>query len=215
MARKTPPPTPTTVLLVRHGKTPTTGQSLPGRASGLHLADEGVRQAERAAERLAELTKVDAVYSSPLERTRETAKPIGVALGIKPKVVRGLLECDFGDWTGAQLKDLFKLPEWRTVQQAPSQFRFPNGESFTEMQLRMVGTIERLTAQHPGGTIVCVSHADPIKAAMAHALGTHIDLFQRIVISTCSISAVSYTTGGPIVLAVNSTGGSLKELAPS
>ena len=215
MARKTPPPKPTTVLLVRHGKTPTTGQSLPGRAPGLHLADDGVRQAERAAERLAELTKVDAVYCSPLERTRETAKPIGAALGIKPKVVRGLLECDFGDWTGAQLKDLFKLPEWRTVQQAPSQFRFPNGESFTEMQLRIVGAIEQLTAAHPGGTIVCVSHADPIKAAMAHALGTHIDLFQRIVISTCSISAVSYTTGGPIVLAVNSTGGSLKELAPS
>jgi probable phosphomutase (TIGR03848 family) len=215
MARKTPPPTPTTVLLVRHGKTPTTGQSLPGRAPGLHLADEGVRQAERAAERLAELPKVDAVYCSPLERTRETAKPIGTALGIKPKVVRGLLECDFGDWTGAHLKDLFKLPEWRTVQQAPSQFRFPHGESFTEMQLRMVGTIEQLTARHPGGTIVCVGHADPIKAAMAHALGTHIDLFQRIVISTCSISAVSYTTGGPIVLAVNSTGGSLKELAPS
>jgi probable phosphomutase (TIGR03848 family) len=215
MARTTPPPKPTTVLLVRHGKTPTTGQSLPGRAPGLHLADEGVRQAERAAERIAELTKVNALYCSPLERTRETAKPIGAALGIKPKIVRGLLECDFGDWTGAQLKDLYKRPEWRTVQQAPSQFRFPNGESFTEMQVRMVGAIEQLTAQHRGGTIVCVSHADPIKAAMAHALGTHIDLFQRIVISTCSISAVSYTTGGPIVLAVNSTGGSLKELAPS
>jgi probable phosphomutase (TIGR03848 family) len=215
MARKTPPPKPTTVLLVRHGTTPTTGQSLPGRAPGLHLADAGVRQAERAAERLAELTKVDAVYCSPLERTRETAKPIGAALGLKPKVARGLLECDFGDWTGARLKDLYKRPEWRTVQQAPSQFRFPNGESFTEMQLRMVSAIEQLTARHPGGTIVCVSHADPIKAAMAHALGTHIDLFQRIVISTCSISAVSYTTGGPIVLAVNSTGGSLKELAPS
>jgi probable phosphomutase (TIGR03848 family) len=215
MARKTPPPKPTTVLLVRHGTTPTTGQSLPGRAPGLHLADAGVRQAERAAERLAELTKVDAVYCSPLERTRETAKPIGAALGLKPKMARGLLECDFGDWTGARLKDLYKRPEWRTVQQAPSQFRFPNGESFTEMQLRMVGAIEQLTARHPGGTIVCVSHADPIKAAMAHALGTHIDLFQRIVISTCSISAVSYTTGGPIVLAVNSTGGSLKELAPS
>jgi probable phosphomutase (TIGR03848 family) len=215
MARKTPPPKPTTVLLVRHGKTPTTGRSLPGRAAGLHLADEGVREADRAAERLAELTEVHAVYCSPLERTRETAKPIGAALGIKPKVVRGLLECDFGDWTGAHLKDLSKLPEWRTVQQAPSQFRFPNGESFTEMQLRMVGTIEQLAAKHPGGTIVCVSHADPIKAAMAHALGTHIDLFQRIVISTCSISAVAYTTGGPIVLAVNSTGGSLKELAPS
>ena len=215
MARKTPPAKPTTVLLVRHGQTPTTGQSLPGRAPGLHLADSGVRQAERAAERLAELTKVDAVYCSPLERTRETAKPIGKALGLTPKVRKGLLECDFGEWTGAKLKDLFKLPEWKTVQQAPSQFRFPGGESFTEMQVRIVTAIEELAAQHRGGTIVCVSHADPIKAAMAHALGTHIDLFQRIVVSTCSISAVSYTSGGPIVLAVNSTGGSLKELAPS
>ncbi len=215
MARKTPPAKPTTVLLVRHGQTPTTGQSLPGRAPGLHLADSGVRQAERAAERLAELSTVDAVYCSPLERTRETAKPIGKALGLTPKVRKGLLECDFGEWTGAQLKDLFKLPEWKTVQQAPSQFRFPGGESFTEMQVRIVTAIEQLAAEHPGGTIVCVSHADPIKAAMAHALGTHIDLFQRIVISTCSISAVSYTSGGPIVLAVNSTGGSLKDLAPS
>ncbi|MEZ5297156.1 MAG: histidine phosphatase family protein [Ilumatobacteraceae bacterium] len=128
---------------------------------------------------------------------------------------KGLLECDFGEWTGAKLADLFKLPEWKTVQQAPSQFRFPGGESFTEMQVRIVSAIEELVRHHPGGTIVCVSHADPIKAAMAHALGTHIDLFQRIVISTCSISAVAYTGGGPIVLAVNSTGGSLKDLAPS
>ena len=215
MARKTPPPKPTTVLLVRHGTTPTTGRSLPGRAPGLHLADEGVRQAERAAERLAELTKVDAVYCSPLERTRETAKPIGTALGIKPKVVRGLLECDFGDWTGSELKELMKLPEWRTVQKAPSTFRFPNGESFTEMQVRMVTTLDTLREQHPGGLIVCVSHADPIKAAMAHALGTHLDLFQRIVISTCSISGIVWSTDGPVALTVNSTGGSLRDLAPS
>lgn len=215
MARKTPPAKSTTVLLVRHGQTPTTGQSLPGRAPGLHLADSGVRQAERAAERLTELTKVDALYCSPLERTRETAKPIGKALGLTPKVRKGLLECDFGEWTGAKLSDLFKRSEWTTVQRAPSQFRFPGGESFVEMQTRIVTAIEQLVHEHPGGTIVCVSHADPIKAAMAHALGTHIDLFQRIVISTCSISAVSYTAHGPIVLAVNSTGGSLKELAPS
>jgi probable phosphoglycerate mutase len=215
MASKTKPPKPTTILLVRHGTTPTTGRSLPGRAPGLHLADEGVRQAERAGERLAELRQVDALYCSPLERTRETAAPIGKALGIKPKVARGLLECDFGDWTGATLKDLFKLPEWRTVQKAPSAFRFPNGESFTEMQVRIVSTLERLRTQHPGGTIVCVSHADPIKAAVAHAMGTHLDLFQRIVISPCSISAFAWSTDGPIALTVNSIGGSLRELAPS
>ena len=215
MATKTKPPKPTTVLLVRHGQTPTTGQSLPGRTPGLHLAAEGVRQAERAAERLAELARVDGVYCSPLERTRQTAAPIGSALGLRPKVARGLLECDFGDWTGAQLKDLFKLPEWRTVQKAPSTFRFPNGESVTEMQVRIVSTLDALRARHPGGTIVCVSHADPIKAAVAHAMGTHLDLFQRIVISPCSISAFSWTADGPIALTVNSIGGSLRDLTPS
>lgn len=217
MARNTtaPHPKPTTVLLVRHGTTPTTGRLLPGRAPGLHLADDGVRQAERAGARIAELPHVDAIYCSPLDRARETAAPIGNAVGIRPKVERGLLECDFGDWTGAELKQLIKLPEWRTVQKAPSTFRFPNGESFTEMQVRMVSTLDRLRAAHPGGTIVCVSHADPIKAAMAHALGTHLDLFQRIVISTCSISAIAWSIDGPIALTVNSTGGSLAELAPS
>lgn len=206
---------PTTVLLVRHGQTPTTGKVLPGRAKGLHLADEGHRQAQIAADRIAELGKVDAVYSSPLERAKETAAPISKALGLKTKIDRGLFECDFGDWTGKELKKLNKLPEWKTVQSAPSTFRFPNGESFTEMQTRMVTALDRLRQRHPGGTIVCVSHADTIKAAVAHALGTHIDLFQRIVISPASVSALTWHAGGPIVLAVNSTGRPLTELKPA
>jgi len=216
MARsKTPHPAPTVVLLVRHGQTPTTGKLLPGRAAGLHLAEVGVEQAQRAAERIAALAKVDAVYASPLERARETAAPIAAARGLKSRIDKGLLECDFGDWTGAELKNLMKLPEWNTVQRAPSTFTFPGGESFTAMQNRIVGAIDRLRAAHPGGTIVCVSHADPIKAAVAHAMGTHIDLFQRIVISTCSVSAIAYGMGAPVVLTVNSTGGSLAELRPS
>jgi probable phosphomutase (TIGR03848 family) len=209
------PPSSTLVLLVRHGQTPTTGTSLPGRAPGLHLADIGVTQAEHAATRLAELTKIDAVYASPLERARETAAPIAKLTGHKVKIDKGLLECDFGDWTGSALSDLMKLPEWQTVQKFPSGFRFPNGESFTEMQTRMVSTLDRLRAAHPGGVIVAVSHADPIKAAVAQAMGTHLDLFQRIVISTCSITAIAYGTTGPVVLTVNSTGGSLKDLRPS
>jgi probable phosphomutase (TIGR03848 family) len=208
-------PKPTTILMVRHGQTPTTGKLLPGRAPGLHLAEQGVAQAERAGERIAELERVDAIYTSPMERARETAAPIGKAVGMRPKVERGLIECDFGEWTGAELAKLMKLPEWRTVQQAPSTFRFPEGESFTEMQVRMVTTLDRLRSRHTGGVIVCVSHADTIKAAMAHALGTHLDLFQRIVISTCSISGIAWSTDGPVALTVNSTGGSLRDLAPS
>jgi probable phosphoglycerate mutase len=83
------------------------------------------------------------------------------------------------------------------------------------MQTRIVGTIDRLRLAHPGGVVVAVSHADPIKAAVAHAMGTHLDLFQRIVISTCSVTAIAYGDGGPVVLTVNSTGGSLAELRPS
>ncbi len=214
-SRRTKAPAATTVLLVRHGQTPTTGQILPGRAKGLHLADEGKQQADIAAERIGELSKIDAVYSSPLERAKETAAPISKACGLRTKVDRGLFECDFGDWTGRKLKDLMKLPEWQTVQRAPSTFRFPGGESFTEMQTRMVSTLDRLRAAHPGGTIVCVSHADTIKAAVAHALGTHIDLFQRLVISPASVTAISWHGGGPVVLAVNSTGRPLTELRPS
>ena len=202
-------------LLVRHGLTPTTGKILPGRAPGLHLAEAGQKQAQAAADRIAALSHVDAVYSSPLERARETAAPIAKTLGLKVHIDKGLLECDFGDWTGSELKKLMKLPEWNTVLRAPSTFRFPNGESFIEMQTRMVSTLDRLRAAHKGGVVVCVSHADTVKAAVSHAMGTHIDLFQRIVISPCSITAIAYSPGGPVVLTVNSTGGSLAELRPS
>ena len=203
------------MLLVRHGQTPTTGKTLPGRAPGLHLADKGRDQAEVAASRIAPLKNVDAVYASPLERTRETAAPIGKAVGTRVKIDKGLLECDFGAWTGRELKDLNKLPEWSTVQRYPSGFRFPDGESFPEMQTRIVSCLGTLAARHPGKTIVTVSHADPIKAAVAHALGTHLDLFQRIVISPCSITAILYTAGGPAVLTTNSTGDDLSTLGLS
>jgi probable phosphoglycerate mutase len=206
MPAKRKPPAPTIVLLVRHGQTPTTGKVLPGRAPGLHLADKGREQAEAAAERIGRLRKVTAVYSSPLERTRETAAPIAKRLGLRVRSERGLLECDFGDWTGAELKKLYKLPEWRTVQSYPSGFRFPAGESFAEMQSRIGGAIGKLVAAHPGETIVAVSHADPIKAAVSSALGSNLDLFQRIIISPCSISAIHYTFAGPAVLTVNETG---------
>jgi len=218
MPRASTPPPHTLVLLVRHGQTPTTGKVLPGRASGLHLADKGRQQAEEVAQRIAALQtdkrRVAAVYASPLERTRETAAPIGKALGLPVRRAKGLLECEFGDWTGGELAKLSKLPEWRTVQRNPTGFRFPGGESFTEMQTRIGTAIATMRADHPGETVVAVSHADPIKAAVAQAMGMHLDLFQRIVISPCSVSAILYGPDAPIILTVNSTG-DLRALVPS
>ena len=205
MARSAARPRPTVVLLVRHGQTPTTGKLLPGRAGGLHLSETGQAQAKAVGERLAGVKKIEAIYASPLERTRETAAAIADAVGVKVKVEKGLLEVDIGDWTGQELKTVRKAPEWKQVHSYPSGFRFPGGESFVEMQTRIVSTVERLRTAHPGQTIVAVSHADTIKAAVAHALGTHLDLFQRIVISPCSVTAIAYGDGGPMVLSANST----------
>lgn len=204
------PPAPSTLpatllLLVRHGQTPTTGAVLPGRAPGLHLSDRGRLQAERVAERLAGLP-VSAIYSSPLERALETAEPAAACTGIAVDLSTGLTECDFGEWTGAALAELSGLPQWQNVQHTPSSFRFPGGESFQQMQARMVGTLEELRTTHAGGVVVCFSHADPIKAAIAHALGTHLDLFQRVVVSPGAVSVISYADGRPpAVLTVNST----------
>jgi probable phosphomutase (TIGR03848 family) len=199
----------TVVLLVRHGLTPTTGVKLPGRAPGLHLSDDGRRQADAAAERIGKLPKVAAVYSSPLERARETATPIARTLKLALRIERDLAELDIGEWTGLSLKQAGRRPEWETIQRSPSSFRFPGGESFTEMQARITSALGRLVAKHPGHLVVAVSHADPIKAAVAQALGTPLDLFQRIMIATASISAVAYRRGGPAVLTVNSMSGDL------
>jgi probable phosphoglycerate mutase len=208
-----PKPTPPTlVLLVRHGVTPTTGKVLPGRAAGLHLADDGRRQAEALAQRIARLERVAAVYTSPLERARETAAPIARARGLALLVERGLHEVDIGEWTGLSLRRALKRPEWRLVHRYPSGFRFAGGESFAEMQTRMTTTLARLVERHRGETIVAVSHADPIKAAVAYALGTHLDLFQRIAIAPGSITAIAYAPAGPRVLTLNSVDGDLGTL---
>ena len=203
------------MLLVRHGTTPTTGKMLPGQAGGLHLSEKGQAQAEAAAGRIAGLTRAPtAVYASPLERTRETAAPIARALGVRVRSAPGLIELDVGEWTEKPLARLYKTKEWPIVQRWPSGFRFPGGESFAEMSVRAMDAVLGLVADHPGQTIVAVSHADNIKAIVAASAGMPLDLMQRLVISPCSISAILFTAGGPVVLCVNSTG-ALDELVVS
>ena len=204
--------TATLIIFVRHGKTPTTGTKLPGRAPNLHLSDEGKSQAETIAKEIEKSSssflgkRISAVYASPMERTQETARPIAKTLNLRVRTLKGLNECDFGDWTGRRLRDLSKLKSWSTVQKKPSSFRFPNGESFSEMQNRMLITVDKMRERHPGETIVCVSHADPIKAILASAVGTPLDLFQRIMVGPCSASVVLYTKERPLILTLNSNG---------
>lgn len=209
-------PKPTLVLLVRHGQTPTTGTVLPGRAPGLHLSEAGRGQAEAVAERIGVLgDRVTGVYSSPLERTRETAAPIARAVGRRVRARAELADCDPGEWTGRRLSTLRRRREWRTVQERPSGFRFPRGESFGEMQLRATEAVEAIRREHAGSTVVVVSHADPIASVVTDAFGLHLDLFQRVTISPCSVTSILYSEGAPRVLTVNGTGHELAAMAPT
>jgi broad specificity phosphatase PhoE len=197
---------PTVVLFVRHGTTPTTGKVLPGQGGGLHLADSGRADAKLVAERIAALPagRVTAVYASNLERAIETAEPIAAAVGHEILIEPDLADCDVGEWTGRDLKELRELPLWKEMERWPSGFRFPGGESFAEVQGRVAGVVARLRERHPGEVVVAVSHADPIKLAVGSALGSPPDQVDRVSVSPCSVTPIAYGTP-PRVLAVNST----------
>jgi probable phosphomutase (TIGR03848 family) len=210
MSPRPKPHPPTVLLLVRHGLTPTTGRDLPAAGDGPGLSEEGRKQAEEAAQCISEwrsgLPPLKAIYNSPLTRTRETAAILAKALDLTPAERSDLIDCNAGEWAGAPLKDLVKKPEWSTVVHYPSGFRFPGGESIRQMHDRIVAGTRDLVSMHRGESLVVVSHADPIKAVVAEALGLHLDMFQRVLISPASVSAISYSDQGPSVLLVNWTG---------
>jgi probable phosphoglycerate mutase len=203
---KTPHPAPTRVVLVRHGVTAQTGPLLSGRKPGIPLSDEGVAQAEATALRLAKLT-ISTVYASPIERTTQTAQCIAARLELPVLALDGVIEAEYGDWTGGKIADLAKTDEWKVVQAAPSRARFPGGESIREMQARTVAAIDALVEAHAHETIVVVSHADPIKSAIAHYTGVHLDLFQRIYVSPASVTVLEFHPYGVMLVKCNDTGG--------
>ncbi len=197
----------TTVVLVRHATTAATGKRLGGWTPGVHLDAAGRRQATAVAERLASVP-VTAVYASPLERTQETAREIARAQGLRVRTRRDLGEVDYGEWTDKPLAQLRRRAQWSVVQQTPSRMTFPGGESIRAAQARAVDATEALAAGHPDETIVAVSHADVIKAVVAHHLGMPLDAFQRLVIAPASVTVLALPAGGhPLLLACNDTGG--------
>ncbi len=193
-------------MLIRHAQNDwvQTGR-LAGWTPGVRLNEEGRRQAEALGERLAS-AKLQAVYSSPLERAVETAEAVvkhypGLAVQIEEEVG----EVAFGKWTGERLRKLRRRRLWDIVQNYPSGARFPEGESFRETQNRVVDALERIARRHPGGRVAVVSHSDVIKLAIAHYAGIHLDLFQRLIISPASISIVGLSRMGPRIIRLNDT----------
>ncbi len=195
----------TTFLLIRHATNDMVGKALAGWTPNVHLNEEGQAQALKLAERLGEVP-LKAIYSSPLERAVETAQPLAEQLGLEILIHAGVGEIQFGEWTGRTIKELADSPTWTNIQRFPSGTRIPGGETLREMQNRVVDALEALRVAHPNDIIAIFAHADVVKAMVAHYLGVHLDLFQRIVISPASVSIVTVGDSGPHVLCVNDTG---------
>src|SRR5262245_20634877 len=200
------------ILLIRHALTEVTGTRLSGRAPGSHLSEAGCEQAERLAGRLRPIP-VAAVYSSPLERCLETAAPTAAIRSLPVREAPELLEIDYGTWTGRPLAALARTKLWAEIQRSPSTARFPQGEALADAQRRAVGFLDGLGAAHPRRIVAAFSHADVIRLALSHYAGAHIDLFQRLIVSPASVSAVVLGDRVPRILRMNDVG-ALDDLIP-
>lgn len=196
-----------TIILVRHGENDwSKNNKLAGLIPGVHLNETGHHQAHSVAQRLAPLP-VKAVYSSPVTRCLETAAYVADTHHLPVLEVKAIAEVEYGLWEGKKIKKLAKDPMWRTVQFFPSRARFPQGEAMREVQFRAIQAIEEIAARHEKEMVVVVSHADIIRLLLAHYLGIHIDLFQRLIISPASASVLAlHADGGIRVLRVNDDG---------
>ena len=193
-----------TLLLIRHGENEYVKQGrLPGRLPGIHLNEHGQAQAKALAESLKSLP-IRAIYASPLERAIETAEPLAQALGFDIQLRPALLDTHVGEWEGQLLKKLRKLPLWKLVQQQPSEVRFPGGESFLELQERLVKEIDAIRSAHkPKDMVAVVFHCDPIKLVLAHYIGLPLNSFQKLGVAPASVSVLMVGKSSAHLAALN------------
>ncbi len=198
---------PTTVLiLIRHASNDYVKEGrLAGWIPGIHLNATGQREADALARRLNDIS-LHAIYSSPLERAVETARAIGMCQHLEVQVRQDLGELGTGEWTGKLIRELEGTDIWKQVQNNPSQVVVPGGESFVDMQKRIVAALDGIVARHPNQVVAVVSHSDPLKAAIAHYLGMDLDHFQRIAISPASATVLYFHDQSPVLVRLNDSG---------
>jgi probable phosphomutase (TIGR03848 family) len=192
-----------TLLLIRHGDNDYLAKNrLPGHLPGIHLNKRGTAQASEICKSLKGMP-IKAIYSSPLERALETANPLASALGLEIYIRPGLTDLDVGDWEGRSWKVLGRTKMWKVIQNNPSQFQFPGGESFSKAQERIVTALDAIASNHSDEMIAIVFHADPIKLAVAHYLGLPLDNFQKLTANTGSISILNFNGSNTKLIALN------------
>jgi len=194
----------TTFHLIRHGDTGVRN-ILSGRMSGIHLDETGRTQVAELAQRFRGI-RIDAIYSSPMERTIETAKAISAISGLTIQVTDEIIEVDFGEWTGKTFDEIDNDPRRRSFNMLRGAAHAPGGESFMQVQSRCVGWIERIRESAGDKTVVAVSHGDPIKSAVMHYIGLHIDMYDRFEIGNASVTTIVVGSGKAKIVTLNNSG---------
>lgn len=179
------------LLLIRHALNDWVGKRIAGWTPGISLNEEGRKQATRLAEWL-EPVALEAVYASPLERTVETAEPIAKSHGLAVQLRDSLGETRYGQLDGKTVQDVMKTDLWEKFRACPSRTRFPGAETLYEVQVRVVGELEEILQDHPRGSIAVVTHADPVRVAVAHYIGLPLDLVGRIWVSPASVTILRF-----------------------
>jgi len=196
----------TILLLIRHASNDYIKENrLAGLTPGVHLNEQGKSEADALARRLAPIS-LHAIYSSPLERARETADAIAQCQKLTVQIRHDLAEVDVGEWTGKTIKELGETDAWRRMIAQPIGFQFPGGECIERIQGRMVKAIDAIVIAHPNQIVAIVSHADPIKIALAYYLGMDGNQFNRIAIDPASVSVLIFGERGPVLLRLNDSG---------
>jgi broad specificity phosphatase PhoE len=188
--------------LLRHGEHGLLGKVLAGRMPGVGMTERGRAEITAQAERLAG-DKIAAIYSSPLQRTRESAEIVAERLGLPITFRDDLIELDFGEWTGATFDSIRADPRWQAWSTQRSLATIPGGESMRAVQQRIVGAIVELNERHLHETVVLVSHGDVIRSALVYALGMPLDFYNRIEVAQGSISTIRIDASGIRVLTLS------------
>jgi len=193
------------LLLIRHAMNDWVGKRVAGWTPGISLNEEGQEQAARLAERL-ESVPLEAIYSSPLERALETAEPIARSHGLEMEIRDSIGESRYGELDGKRIEEIFKSELWEQWLRHPSRTRFPGAETTYEVQVRVVAALEQFLQDHPEGNIAVVSHADPIRVAVAHFIGLPLDLVGRLWVSPASVTTMRFDEWGPRLTHLSHTG---------
>jgi broad specificity phosphatase PhoE len=193
----------TRILLIRHGSTDLLGRVLYGRMPGVHLNEEGRKQARAAGVALKMRYTVDAVVSSPLERATETARLIADPQDLDVSMDEDLNEVDCGSWIGKPFPELNELEDWRQFNHLRSLTRAPGGESLLEVQARGWKSLEDIQARHQDGTVAAITHGDVIRSLLLLLLGMPLDHILRLEVAPASVSEILLGGRAPLVRSIN------------